>query len=202
MVPGALQRALSWTPGQKGDDDLPPWDLGWTVQSDRSVVVAPNCHPDVLKELWEVAELETNQGASTFRITPASIARALNQGLTLKRIVDRLEQRSGRALPPTVARVVQDEGQRYGRIKVGWALAYVVTDDDALLMELLRNPKLRRLGLRAIAPGVAAVPNDDPEDALQALRRAGYLPILDGESPAPAPLSLPYLKLSGRRGRW
>lgn len=191
MVPEQVQRCLTWAPDQGGLETLAPWDPTWTVQSDRSVLVGPNCHPDALRELWEIAELESNQGAAVFRITPAALARALNRSLTPEVITKRLVQWSGREVPATVARLLQDQRGHFGRLKAGWATAYVVADDDALLEEVLRNPKLRRLGLRRVAPGVAAVSGEGSEGTLQALRRAGYLPVEDKGGADPPQLAGP-----------
>jgi hypothetical protein len=148
-------------------------------------VVPPNAHPDALADLWKVANLESNQGASVFRVSVESITAALNAYLTPTQIRSLLQKGSRVPLPPTVERLIDDQGQRYGRIKVGVAHTYVKTDDPALLEELRRDKKLSKLDWRDVAPCVAFVASADPSSVIESLRRSGYLPIADEEPPAP-----------------
>lgn len=178
--------------GAKKDADdasaaLPPWDDSWTVQADRLIVAPPNAPPDAVIALWQVAKLESNQGASLFRISAESVAGALNLGLTPDAVRDALESRSRVPLPPTVLRLIEDQGQRYGRIKVGTTTTYITTDEPALLEELQRDKRLKKLGLRSIAPGVAVVDEQYQDAVMSALRTVGHLPVPD---PPAAPVVL------------
>lgn len=192
MVPGVVQAAAtaSRQPNARQEEGagLPPWDETWVVQPDRTVVAPPNAHPQALQELWQVAELESNQGASIFRVTPASMAAALNRGLSPEQIKRLLKRRSKAPIPATVERLIADQGEHYGRIRLGAAQTYVQTDDPALLDELLESRKLAELRWQRLAPTIAVIDNSGAPAALQALRRAGYLPVLepsDGRSPSP-----------------
>ena len=178
MLPASHRQAML-SESAESDSALPPWDGSWTIQPDRSIVAPPNLHPNALRELWQVAQLESNQGASVFRVTAESISAALNRNLTPTEIRTLLETRSRVPLPPTVERLIEDQGQRYGRVKVGTAFTYVQTDEPALLEELRRNSKLKKLEWRDVAPGVAFVVSTDPQSVLQALRGAGYLPVME-----------------------
>ncbi|MBI2910713.1 MAG: helicase-associated domain-containing protein [Chloroflexi bacterium] len=178
LVPRAVQLLLTKQEGEEGGT-LPPWDERWTVQPDRCVVVAPNAHPKALLELWRLAQIESNQGAAVFRLTAASVATALNRGMSPDAILKLLRGRSATPLPPTVERLIRDQGQRFGRIRVGAAQAYVRTDDPALLEELQRDRKLHGLEWQELAPGVAAVVNVGPTAAIEVLRKAGYLPVAE-----------------------
>ncbi len=185
MVPAEQQHLLTWLaqpePKNGGSEraPLPPWDTTWTVQADRLIVVPPNAHPDAVIALWKVAKLESNHGASLFRLSAESVAGALNLGLTPDAVRRLLESRSRVPLPPTVLRLIEDQGQRYGRIKVGTAMTYVKTDDPALLEELVRDNRLKKLKLRVIAPGVAVVAEQHQDAVIAVLRGAGQLPVPD-----------------------
>lgn len=192
MIPAAHQQLLEAPEGDApaandaADGALPPWDETWIVQPDRSIVAPPNASPDALLDLWKVAALESNQGASVFRITADSIAAALNRSMSPAEIRTLLEKRSRVPLPPTVQRLVDDQGQRYGRIKVGTAQTYVQVDDPALLAEIRRDKRLQKLDWRDVAPGVAFVVSSDPATVLDTLRKAGYLPVMDQARPKTA----------------
>ncbi|MFN8635516.1 MAG: helicase-associated domain-containing protein [Chloroflexota bacterium] len=192
MMPLAHQQLLD--PDHHGlsdqEADLPPWESAWVIQPDRSIVVPPNAHPETLTQLWQVASLESNQGASLFRVTAASVAGALNRGLTPTRIREILASGSRVPLPPTVERLVEDQGNRYGRIKVGAAATYVQTDDPALLEQLKRDRKLGKLVWKDVAPGIAFVTGTRPDAVLDILRQADYLPVKDEpKTPDRAPAS-------------
>jgi hypothetical protein len=178
MLPAAYQQLISPEPGDVSAA-LPPWERSWIVQPDRTIVVPPNAPPDTLAELWQVAQLQSAQGASVFRLTPDSIAAAMNRNLSPKQIRELLQGGSKVPLPPTVERLIDDQGERYGRIKIGLAYTYVKVDDPALLAELRQNKKLSKLEWRDVAPGVAFIVSHTPEAVLTNLRQAGFLPIMD-----------------------
>jgi hypothetical protein len=178
MLPVAHQQMLDPESDDVGEA-LPPWESAWIVQPDRTVVVPPNASPAALGDLWKVAQLQSSHGASVFRVTPDSVAAAMNRGLTPDQVRDILRRGSRVPLPPTVERLIDDQGERYGRIKVGEAHTYVRTDDPALLEELRRHKKLSKLDWREVAPGVAFVASRDPDAVLGTLRQAGYLPVME-----------------------
>lgn len=184
MLPAAHQALLGPEPDARLEA-LPPWEDGWVIQPDRTVVAPPNARPQALIDLWKVARLEQNQGAAVFRISAESVAGALNRGVAPAEVRALLERRSRTPLPATVERLIDDQAARYGRIRVGDVAAYVRTDEPALLAELLGNRKLRDLGLRELAPGVAGVVGRDAAGVVDALRKAGYLPLLDGPPAQP-----------------
>jgi hypothetical protein len=207
MMPAMHQRLLA--PVDEASGLLPPWERSWIVQPDRTIVAPPNTHPDAVVELWKVAQLQSAQGASVFRVTPESIAAALNRGLTPTEVRETLQGGSKVPLPPTVERLIEDQGKRFGRIKVGTAHTYVKVDDPALLAELKRHKKLSKLTWVDVAPGVAFVVSQDPSSVLNDLRQAGYLPVMEQQTeqpkkraalPAPAP-TLRSIGGSQRKGR-
>lgn len=122
-----------------------------------------------------------------FRVTPGSVAAALNAGLKPPAVVKLLKRRSRTPVPETVARLVDDQGARYGQIKVGSSQTYIRTEDPAQLRELIAQKKLGTLGLRELGPGVGVVEGHDAAQVLLVLRRAGYLPAPDTVEPAKEP---------------
>ncbi|MBI4310665.1 MAG: helicase-associated domain-containing protein [Chloroflexi bacterium] len=176
-LPRALQVFLS---GEgKGDEALlPPWEDGWVVQPDRTIVAPPNARASTLLELWQVAALESNQGAAVFRVTGASVAAPINRGMKPRQVLQLLRKGSKTPLPATVERLVEEHGRRYGQIKVGPALAFVQTEDPAVLEELMRDRKLKGIAWQQLAPGVACVQTQDAATLLDLFRKAGHLPVM------------------------
>jgi hypothetical protein len=98
-------------------------------------------------------------------------------------------------MPATIERVIRDQSQRYGQVRVGRATSYLQVDDPEVLDEIVSNGKLKGMTIEVIAPSVAVVHGTDDAGAIAALRKAGYLPIPKLSSPASgsSPATLPRL---------
>jgi hypothetical protein len=166
---------------------LPEWDSSWVVQPDRTIVVPPNAHPDSLLHLWSVADLVENKGASIFRISSESVSAALNRGMTPDEITGLFEQHARTPIPSTIERVIRDQSQRYGQVRVGRASSYLKVDDPDVLVDIVSNARLNKIKIQIIAPTVAIVEGVDDAATLTNLRRAGYLPIPALEHPPAEP---------------
>lgn len=190
-------------PSDAGTDSvLPEWEETWVVQPDRTIITPPNAHPDSLLDLWGVADLIDNQGASIFRVSTESVSTALNRGTTPDELEGVFQRRSRTALPPTIERVIKDQAKRYGQIRVGTAVAYIRSDEPGMLEELSRSAKLNKLKIELLEPTVAVVKNADEATTIEALRKAGYLPVSataarlgGGSEPTPLHAALPIPEL-------
>jgi hypothetical protein len=125
-----------------------------------------------------VAQLEENHGASVFRITAATIGAALNRELEPAQIRGLLEAGAKAPLPDTVVRLLEDQCARYGQITLSHTQTLVSVTDPAILDTLLHDRKLSGLSIRRVAPDLACIDTVDPRSAREALRVAGYLPVL------------------------
>ena len=164
--PGPLLAALT--------DALPPVQRTALFGSDLTVVVPGSPDAAVVDLLDAAATREARGAASTWRITPESVRRALDDGFEASDLLDRLRALADGALPQALDYLVRDVGRRYGAVQVRPAGA-VLAGDEALLAEIEVHKALRRLSLRRVAPTVlvAAAP---PAAVVEALRGAGYLP--------------------------
>ena len=73
--------------------------------------------------------------------------------------------------------------RRHGGVRVGTSGAYLRSDDEALLAEIIADRRLALLALRRLAPTVLATPYA-PARLLDALRDAGYAPVPEDASGA------------------
>jgi hypothetical protein len=168
---------IAFSIGSDAPAKLPDWDASWVVQPDRTIMVPPNAHPDSILDLWKLADLVDNQGASIFRVSADSISGALNRGMTPEQITNLFAQHSRTPLPATIERVIRDQSERYGQVRVGTATAYLQVEDPEVLDEIVNNAKLNKIRIEVITPTIAVVQGVDAETTLANLRRAGYLPI-------------------------
>ncbi|MCW6005534.1 helicase C-terminal domain-containing protein [Micromonospora sp. CPCC 205371] len=153
------------------------------IQADLTVVVPGPPEPTLADELELVAEHESAGGASVYRVTEATIRRALDAGYTADDLHALFRRRSRTPVPQGLTYLVDDIARKHGGLRVGGAGAYIRSDDEALLVQLLADRRLASLGLRRLAPTVLATPYQVGR-LLTALREAGYPPVHEDASGA------------------
>jgi hypothetical protein len=153
------------------------------VQADLTVVVPGPPEPALAAELELLAEQESAGGASVHRVTEASVRRALDAGYTADDLHSLFRRRSRTPVPQGLSYLVDDVARKHGGLRAGGAGAYVRSDDEALLVQLLADKRLGALGLRRLAPTVLVTPYQIGR-LLTALREAGYPPVHEDASGA------------------
>jgi hypothetical protein len=179
------------------DELLPAPVDHFLVQADLSVVVPGPPEPELAGELEVVAEPESAGGASVFRVTPASVRRALDVGYTAADLHTLFKRRSRTALPQTLTYMIDDAARRHGGLRAGSAGSYLRSDDEALLAEVMADRRLSALNLRQIAPTVLVSPLQVAR-MLGALRDAGFAPVAEDAGGA-AVLSRPKVRRAPTR---
>ncbi len=152
-----------------------------TVTADHRVIVAGAPAGALAASLTVVADLVSVHPAHVYRLADASLRRALDSGWTAARIVAMLREHAPAGIPQNVVALVEDVGQRHGRLRVGAAAQYVVADDPAQLEQLVRSRAGRALRLRRVAPTAAVVDAKSVQQVLGVLRAAGLMPVADGD---------------------
>ncbi|MDQ1517332.1 MAG: hypothetical protein QOE80_3162, partial [Actinomycetota bacterium] len=147
-----------------------------TLQADLTAVAAGPVSADVGVELTLLADVESRGAATVWRFSDRSIGRAFDAGRTVEEILGFLAAHAGKGVPQTLEYLVGDVARRHGRIRAGAVAAYVRADDPAVIAELCAAKKLRRCGLRAVAPTVA-VATVAASVLVAALREAGFLAV-------------------------
>ncbi|WP_319460580.1 helicase-associated domain-containing protein, partial [Micromonospora sp. RTP1Z1] len=146
------------------------------VQADLTVVVPGPPDPALAGELEVVAERESAGGASVYRVTTASVRRALDAGYSADDLHALFRRRSRTPVPQGLTYLVDDVARKHGGLRVGSAGGYVRSDDEALLSEVLADRRLEPLAFRRLAPTVLSTPYQVGR-MLIALRDAGYAPV-------------------------
>ncbi|BCY05232.1 helicase-associated domain-containing protein [Actinoplanes sp. L3-i22] len=148
------------------------------VQADLTVVVPGPPEPELAAELDVLAEPESVGGASVFRVTPASVRRALDVGYTAGDLHAVFRRRSRTPVPQTLEYLIDDAARKHGGLRSGSAGSYLRSDDEALIAEVLSERRLTGLDLRRIAPTVLVSPRPVTR-LLGALREAGFAPVAE-----------------------
>jgi len=150
------------------------------LQADLTAVAPGPLEPVLAKAMTLAADVESRGGATVYRFTAASVRRALDAGWTARDLLDLLAARSRTPLPQPLEYLVGDVARRHGQLRVGAAGAYIRSDDEALVSELLAERRAASLHLRRLAPTVL-VAQSDPANVLAVLRQVGLAPA--AESP-------------------
>src|SRR5690606_8730622 len=148
------------------------------VQADLTVVVPGPPTATLAAELAAIADTESRGGATVYRVTPASVRRALDAGYTGADLHALFRRRSRTPIPQTLEYLIDDVARRHGGLRVGTAGAYLRSEDEALLSEVMADKRLAPLSLRRLAATVIATPYA-PQRLLEALRDAGYVPVAE-----------------------
>ncbi|MBW0118661.1 helicase-associated domain-containing protein, partial [Pseudonocardia abyssalis] len=145
------------------------------LQADLTAVAPGPLVPELARELDLMAEVESAGGATVYRFTEATVRRALDAGRSAADLHELLARRSATPVPQGLTYLVDDVARRHGRLRGGAAAAFLRSDDDVLISEVLAHPDTIGLELRRIAPTVVVSPLPLVE-LLDGLRAAGFTP--------------------------
>lgn len=148
------------------------------LQADLTAVAPGPLEQDLAQSLAAVADVESRGGATVYRFTERSVRRALDSGWSAVEIHDFLNASSRTPVPQPLVYLVDDVARTFGAVRVGTAEAFVRSDDEAALTQLVHDPRASGLRLRRIAPTVLV--SDTPvEELLARLRELGSAPVVE-----------------------
>ncbi|HEV2779887.1 MAG TPA: helicase-associated domain-containing protein, partial [Actinophytocola sp.] len=143
------------------------------VQADLTVVAPGPLEPDLATQIGETADVESAGSATVYRITEASVRRALDAGRTADELHELFATRSRTPIPQALTYLIDDVARRHGRLRGGVASSFLRCDDPVLLAEIVAHPAAGSLQLRRIAPTVLVSPQPLVE-IVDELRAAGF----------------------------
>jgi len=157
------------------------------LQADLTAVAPGPLEAGLAREMDLVADVESAGSATVYRFTDATVRRALDAGRSAADLHHLFATRSATPVPQGLTYLVDDVARRHGRLRGGAAAAFLRSDDEVLIAEVLSHPDSLALELRRIAPTVLVSPLPLAE-LMTALRAAGFSPA--AEDPAGAVLDL------------
>jgi hypothetical protein len=150
IISGSLEKVLfrlsdmglRWLSGeqpQEQDEKIPI-----IIHPDASILVAHNADRYLRFQVARIAELELVDGRKPYgyRLTPASLAAANEQGITIDRLVRFLTKASGSTLPKSLKRAMERWSERgvEGRLE---SVVVLRVSSAEILQTLRSNPKTR-----------------------------------------------------------
>ena len=180
LEPGRSLGHDDWAaPGTTGAAAFATEVASCTVGADLTVIVPGPPVADLGSALGRFADLTASSPARIYKVSEASVRRALDAGMGDSEILGVLERHATTGVPQNVAYLIEDVARRHGHLVVGAAGLYVRSEDPALLAAAMADRRLASLGPRLIAPTVAVLRGDNVAEMLKALRAAGYLPVAE-----------------------
>jgi hypothetical protein len=153
------------------------------LQADLTVIVPGPLQRDLAEQLGAVANVESAGAAMVYRISEASIRRALDTGRTASELHALFSRHSKTPVPQGLTYLIDDVARRHGQLRVGMAQSFVRCEDPALLAQAVVSPAAEQLEMRLLAPTVA-VSQAPISEVLAALRDAGFAPAAEDSTGA------------------
>jgi hypothetical protein len=145
------------------------------VQADLTVVAPGPLETQLAIDMGQVADVESAGSATVYRVTEATVRRALDIGRTAGELHELFRTRSRTPVPQSLTYLIDDVARRHGRLRGGTAASFLRCDDPVLLSEVVAHQAAASMELRRIAPTVLVSPLP-LADVLDELRKAGFAP--------------------------
>lgn len=111
----------------------------------------------------------------TYAFTPASIERALTNGLVFDELAAHFK-RAKVPLPRAIGEQFKQIARRHGRIRVYQSLTILELSDDFAAKELAASTSLRRHVIYQISPRAFVLPDEVVDALIEELQHKGYMP--------------------------
>ena len=145
------------------------------IQADLTIIAPGPLAASAARSLRLLADVESRGHATVYRVTEASLRRALDAGWDGQAIHALLAELSRTPVPQPLQYLIDDVARRHGAVRVGSALSYVRSDSPETLAAIAADRRFRALGLHRIAETVI-VAQAPTSEVIAALRGAGYAP--------------------------
>lgn len=152
---------------------------GVIAQADMTILAPGPLPPEMARMIETVAELESPGLATVYRVTEASVRRALDTGHSARELVSWLERHTLGGLPQAISFLIEDVARHHGALRAGAVASYVRCEDAALLA----RAAAKVASLSVLAPTVAVSELTLPR-LLSELRAAGFQPSAEDSSGA------------------
>ena len=152
----------------------------YVVRADATVSVSASRRLDRF-QLARVADFVSAGDVYTYRLTPASLARARAQKIDASRIVESLQRASHAEAPPSVIRAVQRWSSKGKEATIERAIVLQV-NSPAIMKTIQSSAKTRGLVGDSLGPTSVKVPEKNWQKLRNALAELGLLVDIEDES--------------------
>ena len=165
-------------PAKTLDDLLPAPVDHVLLQADLTAIAPGPLEQELARKLALVADVESRGGATVYRFAASSVRRAFDAGWSATEVHEFVSSTSRTPVPQSLTYLVDDVSRRFGTLRAGHAEAFLRSDDETALTELMHASGADELRLRRIAPTV--VISDLPLGTLlPRIRDLGLAPVVE-----------------------
>ncbi len=150
------------------------------VQADLTVIAPGRLTPALAAALAVAAELESAGSASVYRVTPTSIRRALDAGMSSGELHRLFTDHSTTDIPQALTYLIDDIARRHGVLRTGQGEAYLRCEDPVQIDQAISQMAAVGILLRKLAPTVA-ITGTGLDELIVELRKAGLAPAAEDE---------------------
>lgn len=158
--------------------DLPPEVDSVVLQADGTAIAPGPLTPQARRAMRLLGDVESTGGATVFRISAYSLARAFAAGYDVAGVLDLLRAHASTAIPQALEVLVADVGRARTSVRVGVAHSYAHSDDPAIIAAALTDRRGRGLGLRPLG-AYALASTAEPQALARYLGDLGLSPIVE-----------------------
>lgn len=159
---------------------LVPAEVNYVIaQADMTILAPGPLAPDMTAFIESFADIESPGVASVYRVTDASVRRALGAGRTADELRGWLAAHCVGEVPSAMTFLINDVARHHGTLRAGTALSYLRCADEALLASAASALP----GLRVLAP-TAAVADIPLPELLRLLHEKGFQPAAEDDQGA------------------
>ncbi|MBC8249944.1 MAG: helicase-associated domain-containing protein, partial [Anaerolineales bacterium] len=162
--------ALLGLPGEMPVEASPPPIV---VQPDFTIIAPAGGSLYNRFQLERVTAWQSSGESYVYRITRASLARGLRQGIKIEMILAFLKRVSRGQVPKNVVLALRNWDKRRGQIRLRRALLLQV-ESEPIMEELSTSPQTRAYLREIISPKAAIISREDWPKLLNELRKLGY----------------------------
>jgi len=167
-----LGRALLGGGGPAGDVET---EHSFFVQPNFEILVPSRIETGLLWRLEECADLEKPDWMMVYRISRATVYRALKLGRRPEEVVELLDDHARNQLPQNVAFSMRDWSAAFGRLWFGEAFI-LQCDSEALADELLASRSVGQYIRGRLSPTALLIDREQHAAVLALLEEEGYMP--------------------------
>jgi hypothetical protein len=153
------------------------------VQPNFELVALAPVSELLLVQLDRFAERVSLEHIAQYRVTKASITRAIQRGLHAEQVQEVLERAAGGEIPQNVRYSLVEWERQARRIEIWQEAILLEVDEEALVDDLFAHEETRKLFKRRLAPRLVEIAPQHLEAVQRMLWQRNYLPAL---STAPA----------------
>ncbi len=148
------------------------------VQPNFELVALAPVSEELLIRLDRFAERTSLEHIAQYRLTRASVTRAIQHGMHVDQVIHELEQASNTEIPQNIRYSLHEWERQARRVEIWPGITLLEVEDEQVLDDLLASPETRGFFKRRLGPCLIEVASPHPDTVQQFFWQRQSLPAL------------------------